>query len=124
MPLVSLALASTLAVLVPSGSPEQSQAQVAAPKVTCTSTPGQRSHCPADTSHGVILVRSTGQAACLLGKTWGYDDKGIWVSDGCSAEFVAGKLEGAQTKQGAPQNVPNAGFLLFDGDKGQIYFRL
>ena len=124
MPLVSVALASALVAPVPSGSSDQSQAQVAAAKVTCTSTPGQRSHCPADTSQGVILVRSTGQAACLLGKTWGYDDKGIWVSDGCSAEFVAGKLEGAPTKQGAPQYVPNAGFLLFDGDKGQIYFRL
>jgi hypothetical protein len=72
----------------------------------------------------VILVRSTGQAACLLGKTWGYDDKGIWVSDGCSADFVAGKVEAPPTKQGAPAYIPNAGFLLFDGDKGQIYFRL
>ena len=27
-------------------------------------------------------------------------------------------------KQSAPSYVPNAGFLLFDGEKGQIYFRL
>jgi len=31
-------------------------------------------------------VTSTGPTACLLGKTWGYDDTGIWVSDGCSAD--------------------------------------
>jgi hypothetical protein len=48
-----------------------------------------RNHCAADTAAGVALVRSTGTTACLLGKTWGYDDKGIWVSDGCSGEFVA-----------------------------------
>ena len=93
-------------------------------RVTCSSEPGGRTHCPADTSQGVVLVRSTGQSACLLGKTWGYDDKGIWVADGCTGEFVAGKLEGAATKEGAPKYVPNAGFLLFDGEKGQIYFRL
>ena len=29
-----------------------------------------------------------------------------------------------QTKRKAPTHVPNAGFLLVDGEKGQIYFRL
>ena len=116
-----------------SGSSEQAVAQPPAPAsqpppqvplVLCESKPGQRSHCPADTSQGVVLVKSTGEAPCLLGRTWGYDDKGIWVSDGCSGAFVAGVIAGAQTKERAPQYVPNAGFLLFDGDKGQVYFRL
>jgi hypothetical protein len=135
MALLSLVLASTFTAVVPPASPQESatrppaqaaasEVQAAAQKVVCGSAPGQRSHCPADTSHGVILVRSTGEAACLLGKTWGYDDKGIWVSDGCSAEFVAGRLEGAPTREAPPEHVPNAGFLLYDGDKGQIYFRL
>ena len=70
-----------------------------------------------------------GTAACLLGKTWGYDDKGIWVSDGCSAEFFTGQALSkeagkAPVKQKSPEYVPNAGFLLYDGDKGQIYMRL
>jgi hypothetical protein len=56
--------------------------------VVCTSTAGGRQHCPADTSAGVMLQRTTGDAACLLGKTWGYDDAGIWVTDGCGGEFV------------------------------------
>ena len=56
--------------------------------VPCTSKPGGRQHCVADTSAGVVLVRSTGAAACLLGKTWGYDDTGVWVTDGCSGEFA------------------------------------
>lgn len=59
--------------------------------VTCSSKPGERRHCPADTSAGVLLSKSSGEAPCLLGKTWGYDDTGVWVSDGCSAEFIVGQ---------------------------------
>ena len=51
--------------------------------------PGERQHCSADTSAGVALLRST-SGVCLLGKTWGYDDTGIWVSDGCWGEFTVG----------------------------------
>lgn len=61
-----------------------------APLVVCQSEVGKREHCKADTSAGVLLSRSTGNVACLLGKTWGYDDTGIWVSDGCSATFAVG----------------------------------
>jgi hypothetical protein len=101
----------------------------AAARVVCESKAGERRVCPADTSAGVALQRSTGGAACLLGKTWGYDDKSIWVQDGCSAEFILGggalaPAGEAQTKAKAPAYVPNAGFLLFDGEKGQLYARL
>ena len=106
----------------------QAPAQPAEPqatRVSCASAPGGREHCPANTSSGVVLARSTGEAACLLGKTWGYDDTGVWVSDGCSAEFVVvGEASGEQQKQKPFEHIPNVGFLLYDGDKGQIYFRL
>ncbi len=96
--------------------------------VTCSSKPGERQQCPADTSGGVALQRSTGEAACLLGKTWGYDDHSIWVSDGCSAEFQLGQGAAEPTakpeKKRAPEYVPNAGFLLFEGEKGEMYARL
>jgi hypothetical protein len=99
---------------------------VAQANVQCASRPGERQVCRADVSAGVALVRSYGEAPCLLGKTWGYDDTGLWVSDGCSGEFVAGQLAAEQaSKKAKPlEHVPNAGFLLYDGDQGQIYFRL
>jgi len=56
--------------------------------VNCASTDGERQHCAANTSAGVLMARTTGSGACLLGKTWGYDDAGVWVLDGCSAEFI------------------------------------
>ena len=111
----------------PPAAPQTVAAPQAAPvpqTIPCASKPGTRENCPADTSKGVVLVTSTGEAPCLLGKTWGYDDKGIWVSDGCSARFLAGQVPEAATKGRAPSHVPNVGFLLFDGDKGQVYFRL
>ena len=108
------------------GTGQQAQApQTPATTVTCTSTPGERTQCKADTSAGVLLLRSMGEAPCLLGRTWGYDQTSIWVSDGCSAEFGTGSAVPAQTTKPKPlSHVPNVGFLLFDGDKGQVYFRL
>ena len=93
--------------------------------IACASTPGERTTCAADTSNGVVLVRSTGDAPCLLGKTWGYDQTSVWVSDGCSAEFATGAAPQATAdERRSPKHIPNVGFLLFDGDKGQIYMRL
>ncbi len=99
--------------------------QAVAPTVTCSSKPGERASCPADTSKGVVLLRSTGAAPCLLGKSWGYDQTSVWVSDGCSAEFATGpSSEPAETKPKPLTHIPNVGFLLVDNDKGQVYFRL
>jgi len=56
--------------------------------INCSSGKNERKHCAANTSAGILMARSLGDGACLLGKTWGYDDAGVWVTDGCSAEFV------------------------------------
>src|SRR5262245_12051423 len=107
------------------GQQPDSQKPGSAATVKCSSKPGDRTSCKADTSAGVLLLRSTGEAPCLLGKTWGYDQTSVWVSDGCSAEFSTGQpQEPETTKPKAPRHIPNVGFLLFDGEKGQVYFRL
>ena len=73
--------------------------------ITCASKPGgERQVCQADTSAGVALVHSTGDASCLLGRNWGYDSSGIWVSDGCSGEFTVGA-----TKEVAGGGLNNVG---------------
>jgi Protein of unknown function (DUF3011) len=103
----------------------QTTTKASADRITCESTPGSRQHCPADTSAGVALVNSTGSAPCLLGKTWGYDDTGIWTSDGCTGEFIAGQAAQEQPKSKKPlEYIPNLGFLLYTGEKGEVYFRL
>ena len=47
-------------------------------------------YCPADTRNGVRLVREVGSERCTLGRNWGYERGGIWVSGGCGAEFEIG----------------------------------
>jgi Protein of unknown function (DUF3011) len=110
------------------GGTAASAPQVPAATVTCSSKAGERQHCAANTSQGVVLVKSTGESPCLLGKTWGYDDKGVWVADGCSAEFIVGQAVPAADKEKtgkkSPEYIPNLGFKLYDGEKGQIYMRL
>jgi len=76
--------------------------------VNCTSQAGERQHCAADTSAGVALQKSTGTGECLLGKTWGYDDSGIWVSDGCGGEFVLGMTTPASAATAAPASTAPA----------------
>ena len=73
-----------------------------------------------------MLARSSGEAACLLGKTWGYDDRGVWVADGCVGEFIVGPSAQEGTSEGtkAPAYIPNAGFLIVDSDMGEMYVRL
>ena len=70
--------------------------------VTCSSKEGERQSCAVDTAAGVALQRSWGPAECLLGKTWGYDNQSIWVSDGCAGEFELGEAVPASTTQAPP----------------------
>ena len=54
---------------------------------------GQRTAwCSFDTRHGVVLLRQLSRGACIEGHNWGWDRRGVWVSQGCRAEFAsAGK---------------------------------
>ena len=59
--------------------------------VVCVPAGSERQHCPADTSGGIALLRATGSSPCLLGRNWGYDDQGVWVTEGCGGEFMLGQ---------------------------------
>ncbi len=56
------------------------------PTVVCAAAAGSRQVCEADTSKGVAPLSAS--PACVLGRTWGYDETGVWVADGCDATFV------------------------------------
>ncbi|KFL38115.1 DUF3011 domain-containing protein [Arenimonas donghaensis] len=62
-----------------------------APQVLrCESVKQRDRYCPADTRGGVRLVRQESRADCVLGRTWGYDRGGVWVTRGCRARFEIG----------------------------------
>lgn len=55
--------------------------------VVCESLENQPGYCTIDTRAGVRLVRQFSEAGCVAGQTWGADGWGIWVTDGCRAQF-------------------------------------
>lgn len=57
-------------------------------RVTCESTKGRRNRCYLGVTTGVVLERQLSRAQCVLDKSWGWDRDGIWVDDGCRADFV------------------------------------
>ncbi|MBN7138747.1 hypothetical protein A7A76_00880 [Lysobacter enzymogenes] len=57
----------------------------------CASDDEQTVRCPADTRGGVRLVRRSSGKPCVEGTSWGADRGGVWVSQGCSADFVLGR---------------------------------
>ena len=59
--------------------------------VICDSLDGKRNLCEADTAHGVGLIRQLGDTDCVLNRTWGYGPDGIWVAEGCNAEFAVAR---------------------------------
>jgi len=59
--------------------------------IYCASDDGRRNQCNADTRNGVTLVRQRSDAACVEGRTWGSDRRGVWVDRGCRADFALGR---------------------------------
>jgi Protein of unknown function (DUF3011) len=60
--------------------------------IYCASDDMRRHGCPVDTRGGVELARQKSEARCVYDRTWGYDDRGIWVDRGCRADFLVGQV--------------------------------
>lgn len=59
--------------------------------IVCESDYNSRHRCEIETQFGVRLSRQLSRTNCVLNRTWGYDGRGIWVRDGCRAEFLVGR---------------------------------
>ena len=62
--------------------------------LVCESMGHDKKQCPADTSFGVELARQISKSGCVRGEDWGFDEKGVWVDNGCRGEFVLGRTAG------------------------------
>jgi len=58
--------------------------------VRCESRDERQRYCPVDTRGGVRLVDQMSRNACVFGRSWGFDRRGIWVAHGCRARFALG----------------------------------
>jgi len=86
-----IALAVTLAMGQASaqaiGNPAYSRYQFRS-MVRCEAVGSARTFCRADTGGRVRIAKQLSQRPCVQGRSWGYNDRGIWVSRGCRADFA------------------------------------
>ena len=55
--------------------------------IRCESHDQQQAYCPLPFRGRVRLVNQISRAQCTEGYSWGYDRRGVWVSQGCRADF-------------------------------------
>jgi len=53
--------------------------------VHCVSTESGRTYC--GTRHARYTLSGNPNPSCIQGQTWGYDERGVWVTGGCNADF-------------------------------------
>lgn len=61
--------------------------------IRCESRQNRRQRCAVNTENRVQLVRRVG-GTCTQGRSWGYDQRAIWVDRGCRADFAYGRWAG------------------------------
>jgi DUF3011 family protein len=63
--------------------------------VSCASNDGRRHECPANLrGYTVRDVDQQSRTECVVGRNWGYDDRGVWVDEGCRATFLFDNYRG------------------------------
>jgi len=55
--------------------------------LVCESKSRQRRFCGAGISKEARLIKQLSGSACEQGRSWGWDARGVWVDEGCRAEF-------------------------------------
>ncbi|WP_462116761.1 DUF3011 domain-containing protein, partial [Lysobacter xanthus] len=58
-----------------------------ASRFRCESEDGRERTCGINGRGDVRFVRQLSRAACIEGRSWGVDRRGVWVDGGCRAEF-------------------------------------
>jgi hypothetical protein len=81
--------------------------------VRCESNKGRTQQCPLDGR--ARLVRQISGTPCVEGQTWGQARGGVWVTQGCRAEFIAEGGRGGHWNGGGGGGWGNNG-----GGRGQI----
>jgi|GEM_PF-6709760 len=63
-------------------------------RIRLESTDNKRVYRRVNTNGGVRLVKQLSSKPCIKGRSWDYDRNGIWVDDGCRADFEVGSGSG------------------------------
>jgi hypothetical protein len=104
--LASFLMVTTLTPLIPNLAYAGDQV-----KVICDSDDFQLVRCPIK-NEGARLLRQISESSCKRDRDWGYDRKGIWVDNGCEAEFLVTKESGSSSKDDKAAAALLGGLLL------------
>lgn len=86
-------------------------------RLTCASEDFRYALCAGYTRRGVRLVNQISRTECVEGRTWGFDQRGIWVDQGCAGEFELGAShEGTNNDVAAEPAAPGASFTCESRD--------
>jgi hypothetical protein len=111
-------LAMLLAALALYGASAPAEAQRGG-VIRCESRDYRDNYCPVNTRGGVRMLRQLSRAACWEGESWGYDRRGIWVTQGCEAEFEVGDGGGEGYERGARWRDDGADRGYGGGERGE-----
>lgn len=80
--------------------------------IRCESRNYRYQYCRADTDNRASLVSQVSPLArCELGRSWGYDNRGVWVDRGCAGEFRVGRGGGSGGAAAAAGAVAGAAII-------------
>lgn len=82
---------ATLAMGASSGQSYSSRGYSQTRTVRCASSGPRRAFCPVSAMGEVRLSRQLSRRACVRGRTWSYTSRGIWVANGCRADFIVAR---------------------------------
>jgi hypothetical protein len=84
-----LLLAGAILFGVATVAPRPAEAQ-GTRRISCESRDERFSYCKATTRGYARLLRNVSDTRCVLNRTWGFDQDGVWVDRGCRGEFEVG----------------------------------
>ncbi|HLH03564.1 MAG TPA: DUF3011 domain-containing protein [Bryobacteraceae bacterium] len=88
--------------------------------VTCSSDDGGRHHCAIAPDYTrVRMVHQRSGSPCEEGRSWGTDDRGIWVDHGCRADFDVDR-----SSYGASGGSPSETITCSSDNGGRNYCRI
>jgi hypothetical protein len=95
----SFLMAAAIAVGAALSAPSTAVAQTGR-EIVCESLSGKFDYCTAATRGTVRLVRQMSDTKCVLDRTWGFDERGVWVDRGCRGRFALGGNGGGGWQSG------------------------
>jgi hypothetical protein len=93
--------------------------------ITCSSNDGQLHSCRVDSNQQIQFVRQRSDAQCIEGQTYGINRGGVWVTNGCRADFAIGNTDqaynnGHYNQQGTYNN---GGYSAQNNDRDRDGYR-